>query len=131
MPSRRASGHPPEVLIDGAGGPGRDHPLAPAAGGFAIAVNVLELDDSGEPVNEKYAEMRAATWIYQYCTGNLPPGQLQHEDDPTEASAPSGHAASRSAWHPFLARQWLVWPAAVGLHAEQPFCGAASFLHGW
>jgi hypothetical protein len=26
---------------------------------FANFVNVLELDDSGEPVNEKYAEMRA------------------------------------------------------------------------
>jgi hypothetical protein len=32
---------------------------------FAIFANVLELDDSGQPVNEKYAEKRAATWIYQ------------------------------------------------------------------
>jgi hypothetical protein len=46
---------------------------------FAIFVNVLELDDSGEPVNEKYAERRAATWIYQYCTGSLPPGQAELE----------------------------------------------------
>jgi hypothetical protein len=41
---------------------------------FAIFANTLELDDSGQPVNEKYAEKRAATWIYQYCTGKLPPG---------------------------------------------------------
>ena len=50
---------------------------------FAIFVNVLELDDSGQPVNEKYAEKRAATWIYQYCTPLvlcltiLPPGLPQ------------------------------------------------------
>jgi hypothetical protein len=42
---------------------------------FAIFANVLQLDDAGEPVNEKYAEQRAATWLYQYCTGGLPPGQ--------------------------------------------------------
>lgn len=46
---------------------------------FAIFVNVLELGDTGEPVNEKYAEARAATWIYQYCTGELPPGQPKLE----------------------------------------------------
>ncbi|MFD6176165.1 MULTISPECIES: DUF7677 family protein [unclassified Isoptericola] len=47
---------------------------------FAVFANVLELDDDGEPVNEKYAERRAATWIYQYCTGSLPPGEpaLEH-----------------------------------------------------
>ena len=47
---------------------------------FAVCANVLELDDEGEPVNEKYAERRAAAWIYQYCTGSLPPGEpaLQH-----------------------------------------------------
>jgi hypothetical protein len=37
--------------------------------------NVVELDDAGEPVNEKYAEKRAATWLHQYCTGTLPPGE--------------------------------------------------------
>lgn len=42
---------------------------------FAIFVNVLELDEHGEPVNEKYAERRAATWLHHYCTGTLPPGQ--------------------------------------------------------
>jgi hypothetical protein len=41
---------------------------------FAIFANVLELDDQGEPANEKYAERRAATWLYRYCTGELPPG---------------------------------------------------------
>jgi hypothetical protein len=46
---------------------------------FAVFVNVLELDDSGQPVNEKYAEMRAATWLYKYCTGSLPPGQADLE----------------------------------------------------
>jgi hypothetical protein len=29
----------------------------------------------GEPVNEKHAERRAAAWLYQYCTGDLPPGE--------------------------------------------------------
>lgn len=42
---------------------------------FAIFVNVLELDDAGDPTNQKYAEARAATWLYKYCTGELPPGQ--------------------------------------------------------
>jgi hypothetical protein len=46
---------------------------------FAIFANVLELDDLGEPVNEKYAERRAATWLYQYCTGELPPGEADLE----------------------------------------------------
>jgi hypothetical protein len=41
---------------------------------FAIFANVLELDEDGNPINEKYAERRAATWLYQYCTGRLPPG---------------------------------------------------------
>ena len=47
---------------------------------FAIFVNVLELDEHGEPVNEKYAERRAATFLHQYCTGELPPGEtaLEH-----------------------------------------------------
>lgn len=39
---------------------------------FAIFVNVLELDGGGQPVGEKYAESRAARWIYKYCMGELP-----------------------------------------------------------
>jgi len=46
---------------------------------FAIFANVLELDDAGEPVNEKYAERRAATWLYRYCTGELPSGEAPLE----------------------------------------------------
>jgi hypothetical protein len=46
---------------------------------FAIFANVLELDDHGEPINEKYAERRAAIWIYRYCTGELPPGEAEIE----------------------------------------------------
>jgi hypothetical protein len=46
---------------------------------FAIFANVLELDDRGEPTNEKYAERRAALWLYQYCTGELPPGEAKLE----------------------------------------------------
>jgi hypothetical protein len=46
---------------------------------FAIFANVLELDDRGEPINEKYAERRAATWLYQYCRGKLPPGEADLE----------------------------------------------------
>jgi hypothetical protein len=42
---------------------------------FAIFANVLELDHEGEPVNEKHAERRAAAWLHQYCTGELPPGE--------------------------------------------------------
>jgi hypothetical protein len=47
---------------------------------FAIFANVLELDDQGEPVNEKYAERRAALWLYKYCTGELPPGEPDLEE---------------------------------------------------
>lgn len=46
---------------------------------FAIFVNVLEFDDLGQPVNEKYAEQRAPTWLYQYYTGSLPAGQPELE----------------------------------------------------
>jgi hypothetical protein len=35
-------------------------------------------------VNEKYPEKRAATWISQYCTGKLPPGQPDLEPWETE-----------------------------------------------
>lgn len=34
---------------------------------YAIFANVLELDESGAPVNAKYAEFRAAQYIRQYC----------------------------------------------------------------
>jgi len=43
---------------------------------FAIFVNVLELDDRGDPVNEKHAEYRAAAWLYRYCTGELTQPEL-------------------------------------------------------
>ena len=36
---------------------------------FAIFANVIELDDQGEPVNEKYAERRAATWALPILRG--------------------------------------------------------------
>jgi hypothetical protein len=39
---------------------------------FAVFVNVLELDHQGMPTNERYAERRAATWLYRYCTGQAP-----------------------------------------------------------
>jgi hypothetical protein len=42
---------------------------------FAIFANVPELDDDGVPINEKHAERRAAVWLYQYCTGELPEGE--------------------------------------------------------
>jgi len=44
---------------------------------FAIFANVLELDDQGGPLNEKYAERRAAAFLYQYCTGLLLAGELE------------------------------------------------------
>ena len=46
---------------------------------FAIFANVLELNEHGDPINEKYAERRAATFLYQYCTGVLPPGEADLE----------------------------------------------------
>lgn len=42
---------------------------------FAIFANNLQLDADGEPTNEKYAERRAAIWLYSYCTGQQPPGE--------------------------------------------------------
>lgn len=32
-----------------------------------------------EPTNEKYAERRAATFLYRYCTGEVPPGEADLE----------------------------------------------------
>jgi hypothetical protein len=46
---------------------------------FAIFANVLELDEHGEPTNEKYAERRAAIWLYRYCSGELLPGEADLE----------------------------------------------------
>ncbi len=46
---------------------------------FAIFANVLELNDQGDPINEKYAQRRGATFLYQYCTGKLPPGEADLE----------------------------------------------------
>jgi hypothetical protein len=42
---------------------------------FAIFANVLEFDDAGNPINEKYAERRAATEFFRYCTGEFPAGE--------------------------------------------------------
>jgi len=57
------------------------HLTGPRAHGprTAIFANVLELDDQGDPVNKKHAERRAATWLYRYCTGELPPGEADLE----------------------------------------------------
>ena len=46
---------------------------------FAVFANVLELDDRGEPVNEKAAERRAAAWLHRYCTGRMPDGEPELE----------------------------------------------------
>ena len=46
---------------------------------FAIFANVLELDDQDQPVNEKYAEARAAAWLFHYCTGGWPVGHAPLE----------------------------------------------------
>lgn len=46
---------------------------------FAIFANVLELDDEGQPLNEKYAERRAAVYLHQYCTGEPPAGHAAIE----------------------------------------------------
>ena len=40
---------------------------------FTIFLSNLELDRTGEPVNEDHAERRAAVWLYAFCTGTLPP----------------------------------------------------------
>jgi hypothetical protein len=42
---------------------------------FAIFAGVRELDDEGDPVNEKHAGRRAATWLCRYCSGELPPAE--------------------------------------------------------
>jgi hypothetical protein len=42
---------------------------------FAVFVNNLELDEASEPTNEKYAERRAAAFLYQYMTREVPPGE--------------------------------------------------------
>ena len=45
----------------------------------AIVADVPELDDQGESADDKYAERRAAAWVYRYCTGELPPGEADLE----------------------------------------------------
>ena len=42
---------------------------------FAVFANNLELDEAGDPTNEKYAERRAAIFLYRYLTRELPPGE--------------------------------------------------------
>ena len=42
---------------------------------FAIFAN----DEDGEHINAKYAERRAATFLYRYCNGELPPGEADLE----------------------------------------------------
>jgi hypothetical protein len=42
---------------------------------FAVFVNNLELDEAGEPTNEKYAERLAATFLYHYMIRDLPPAE--------------------------------------------------------
>jgi hypothetical protein len=39
---------------------------------FAIFANGLEPDERGEPLNEKYAERRAAAWLYKYEVKSTP-----------------------------------------------------------
>jgi hypothetical protein len=46
---------------------------------FAIVAGVLELDDQGEPANDKYAGRCAGTWLYRYCTGEIPAGEADLE----------------------------------------------------
>ena len=48
---------------------------------FAVFANDLLLGDAGEPVNEKYAERRAAAYLHQYLTGRLPEGEPEIGDD--------------------------------------------------
>jgi hypothetical protein len=38
---------------------------------FAIYANVIELDDEGRPTNPKWAERRAAQYIWQFVTGKI------------------------------------------------------------
>jgi hypothetical protein len=42
---------------------------------FAVFVDVLELGELVEPTNEKYAERRAATWLYRYCKASSRPAR--------------------------------------------------------
>ncbi len=48
---------------------------------FAVFVNNLALDGEGEPTNEKFAERRAAAYLYEYVTGTLPDGELEISSD--------------------------------------------------
>ena len=87
---------------------------------FAIFVNVLELDDSGQPVNEKYAEKRAATWIYQYCTPLvlcltiLPPGLPPNGTE--RWMAVEGKRAGQRGYSRDLAPDWNCPPSTRQRH---------------
>lgn len=42
---------------------------------FAVFANNLELDSAGDPTNIRYAERRAAAYLYRYVTGEDLPGE--------------------------------------------------------
>ena len=50
---------------------------------YAIFLNVLEVDDKGQPLNEPQASFRAAEWIRQYIDNSFVP-DLPFEDWETE-----------------------------------------------
>ena len=56
---------------------------------YAIFANVLELDDTGNVLNAKWAERRAAQYIWQYVTGI--PADPPLEEWECELHAPSLH----------------------------------------
>lgn len=51
---------------------------------FAVFANVLELDEEGEPTNAKYAERRAAAYLYEYLTGSMPEGEPDLDEGETD-----------------------------------------------
>jgi hypothetical protein len=82
---------------------------------FAVFANVLELDEQGEPVNEKYAERRAAAWLYQYCTGGLPPASQSSNRGNAHSTERALNAGARAATD----RRGDMWAAeSRAIHAE-------------
>ncbi|MCR9118459.1 MAG: hypothetical protein NXI22_16100 [bacterium] len=50
---------------------------------YAIFANVIEFDESGQPVNAKWAEHRAAQYIRSYCDPSykvVPPFEVWEQD---------------------------------------------------
>jgi len=64
---------------------------------YAIYANVLEFDESGQVINARHAERRAAQYILSYVTGRRPEPEFEGWEVALHAPPPKIDAKSKSA----------------------------------